>query len=166
MDGMVYVIECALERDGVTSPAAQALDLLEAGMLTPDPDRTALTWPDEDQPHDFIKLMGMFKVLADDGIPTHQNAVNSLEDGIWEFKQGVKRMSFFDTDGDGTFEPKLRILNRADSPAASTEYWWFPDFDDFIRLGHFFVKEGPLAGQEDIDETLRIRQEDLSHDEY
>jgi hypothetical protein len=163
--GAVYLVECAVLRDGITSPAAQALDDLKAGQLDPDTDRNdSDPWPDENQPSDYSKVIAMFKLLAEQGVPTHSSAINNLDDGIWEFKRSKKRFSFYDCDGAGGFEPKLRIRDRTESEYPNSEFWWLPDFDNFIRLGHFFVKSGDVAGDFNISETLRVRKEDLEHD--
>lgn len=152
-------------RDGVTSPASDLLDDLKAGERRDDLDHIdGDPWPDEAQPSDFHKIMAMVKKLADDGEPIHGHAINSLHDGIWEFKRGKKRVSFFDTDGEGNINPKLRIRDRSACEDPDYVYWWFPEFDQQIRLGHVFMKDSQLAASEDIAETLRVREEDLAHD--
>jgi hypothetical protein len=161
VDGRVYLVECAVCADG-GSPAADFLDDLAAGMWQPDPD--AVTLPDDAQLKDRDVFLAFCKQLADTGLPSFAGAVNELDHGIWEFKRGAKRLSFYDTPGDGSFEPKYRIDDFRYSNHPQEDYWWFPDFDDFIRLGHAFPKTGQKAGQLNIDETLRVRREDLEHD--
>lgn len=81
---------------------------------------------------------------------------------MWEFKLGAKRLSFFDTPGDGTYKPKLR---PATADAASRgKYYWFPDFDENIRLGHAFPKTGQRTTHEDLEMTSIVREEDIEHD--
>lgn len=84
-----------------------------------------------------------------------------LTDGIWEFKIGPLRVTFYDTPGDGTFSPKQGIR---------TESHWgrrydFPEeFDEYVRVGHHFAKEAQRTPRKDIERAARVRQEDLSHD--
>jgi hypothetical protein len=158
-----YAIECAVRADGVTSPAAEALDALRAGVVDPDPDKEDDEWPDEQQPNDYFKLMAHLRHLVTHGDPPFARCVNDLEDGIWEFKVGSKRFSFFDTDGVGAFEAKLRP-ETWDDRWSDGDFYWFPNFDFDLRLGHFFVKSGRAAGQDNIDATIMVREEDLSHD--
>ncbi|WP_188680299.1 hypothetical protein [Subtercola lobariae] len=113
----------------------------------------------------MVKLMAIVMKFADDGTPAHSTAAQVLEDGVWEFKVSRKRFTFYDTDGTGSFQPKHRIRNRDASPHREDDYWWFPDFDDSVRLGFVFAKTGQTAGQNNIHESIRVRKEDLSHDE-
>lgn len=145
----------------MTSPAAAFLEELSQGMWLDDPDGADL--PDDVQIRHFDKLLTWFQLLADEGVPPYRTAVNSLDDGVWEYKLGAKRVSFFDTPGDGSFAPKGRLTD----PALTTnddEYWWFPTFDEFIRLGHPFPKMGQKTTPHDIRMTLLVREEDLAHD--
>lgn len=160
-DGECYVIECAVRADGVTSPASAFLEHLSQGTWVEDPDFGGKI-PDDAQIGDYDKLLTFFQILADEGEPAYAGAVNSLNDGIWEFRIGAKRLSFFDTAGDGSYTPK----NRPESAAAASKgkYYWFPDFDVFVRLGHAFPKTGQRTTGEDIDETLIVREEDIQHD--
>jgi hypothetical protein len=165
-DGRWFTIECAVEADGSTSPAASALDELKEGELRRDTTHDAeAPWPDEVQPGEYAKLMGWIAEFAERGLPPYQGAVNDLPDGIWEFKLGVKRVSFFDTPGDGTFEPKLRVVDRNESLyPEQDDFWWLPEFDEFVRLGHFFIKKSQPTSEEDKRECARIREEDVAHD--
>lgn len=160
-DGECYVIECAVRADGVTSPAADFLDDLSQGNWVADPDFDE--FPDDAQISDYDKLLTFFKVLADEGEPCYAGAVNSLDGGIWEFKLGAKRLSFFDTPGDGTYEPKGRPKSVAEAVRGS-EYYWFPNFDEYVRLGHAFPKTGQRTTSNDLDLTLVVREEDIEHD--
>jgi hypothetical protein len=160
-DGSVYLIECAVCSDG-DSPASDFLDDLAAGLWQPDPDTESL--PSDAQLKDRDIFLEFCKRLADTGLPAYVTAVNDLNDGIWEFKRGAKRLSFYDTPGNGTYEPKYRIRDFRESSHPHEDYWWFPDFDDFIRLGHAFPKLGNAAGDLNINETQRVRREDVEHD--
>lgn len=159
-EGDCYVIHCAVRADGAISPAAAFLDQLSQGAWIEDPDFTDI--PDEAQIAHYDKFLVFFKTLADEGEPCYAGAVNDLRDGIWEFKLGAKRLSFFDTPGDGTHKPKLRPQTAAE--ASEGEYYWFPDFDEFIRLGHAFPKTGQRTTDEDLWLTQVVREEDLRHD--
>jgi len=163
VDGRVYIVEYAVDAQGEL-PAKRMLDELKAGLLHRDPDhQEGEPWPDEAQPHDWAKLMTLIRHVAEQGIPPHGRAVNDLIDGIWEFKRGSKRVSFFDTPGDGTYSPKLRITDRA-LASNDDDYWWFPDFDDLIRLGHAFVKTDTRTSEPDLERCPRVREEDVAYD--
>jgi hypothetical protein len=158
-EGECYEIRCAVRSDS-TSPAAIFLDLLRTGAYLEDPDFQGL--PDDAQIHDYDKFLHFCKELAETGDPVYAGSVNDLNAGIWEFKVGAKRLSFYDTPGDGTFSPKYRPKTRDN--AYDGVYYWFPTFDDFIRLGHAFPKTGPRTEPDDIAMTLQVREEDLHHD--
>ncbi|WP_144022855.1 hypothetical protein [Asanoa hainanensis] len=160
-EGACYVIECAVRSDGLTSPAADFLDQLSRGMWIEDPD-FGEHFPDDAQISDYDKLLTFFQTLADRGEPCYGRAVNDLDDGIWEFKLGAKRLSFFDTPGDGTYYPKLRP--RTADEASGGDYYWFPNFDEYVRLGHAFPKTGRQTTDRDLELTLVVREEDLEHD--
>jgi hypothetical protein len=161
-EGVCHDVECAVRADG-TSPAVQFLDALEKGMLSQDPDATEL--PSDAQISDYDHLLNFCRRFAQSGLPEYKGAVNDLDDGIWEFRIGSKRLTFFDTPGDGTFQAKLRILDRRTSSYANDDsYWWFPRFDRYIRLGHAFLKKGQRTSQLDLDKSILVRVEDVAHD--
>lgn len=163
VEGSSYVIECAVCADD-TSPALVFLDALEVGMWEPDPETTGL--PDDAQIKDYDFILAVCKRLADEGIPLRGSSVNVLNDGIWEIKRSKKRLTFYDTDGRGRYSPKPKIRERADSPHFDDEvFWWFPDFDDFIRLGHAFGKTSDKTLPHDLDRAEAVRKEDLKRDE-
>ena len=159
--GALHDIEYAVRTDS-TMPAKEFLQALKAGIWEQDPDATSL--PSDAQISDYHKFLDACKQLATDGYPTHARQVNALNDGVWEFKQGSKRLSWYDTDGRGGYAPKVRYHDASESPYPDDIYWWFPDFDLVIRLGHAFPKIGARTESLDIDETLAVRKEDLSHD--
>jgi hypothetical protein len=74
-------------------------------------------------------------------------------------------MTFFDTRGDGTYSAKNRITDRHRSPYPDDDDWWFfPEFDKTIRLGHCFPKLGQATESFDLSEAFAVRREDLAHD--
>lgn len=159
--GELYVIECAVDANG-DSPARDFLQALEGGIWEPDPDSEDL--PDDAQIMDYDKFLNWFRHFAEMGLPMQWNSVNYLQSGIWEFKRARKRVSFFDTPGDGTYEPKPKVLDRRECEYPESDYWWLPDFDIYIRLGHAFPKTTQKTEDFDLDEAERIREEDLEHD--
>jgi hypothetical protein len=161
VDAQHYIIECALAEDG-SSPAKDFLDTLEDGMWIKDPNED--DFPSDEQIYDYPKLMYIFEHFAKHGEPPHANCINFLEKGVWEFKFSDKRVSYFDTPGNGTFTPKNKVRTRADSEYASHDFWWLPDFDPYVRLGHSFGKTGEKTDPRDIDRALATREEDLAHD--
>lgn len=161
--GKCHVIEYAVCADS-TCPAMSFLHDLARGRWANDPDAPDL--PSDAQLSDHDKFLAMCKHLATDGLPLYSRAVNDLESGIWEFKHGAKRMTFYDTDGEGGFVPKLRPQYRATSDYPDDEdFWWFPAFDEVIRLGHCFPKCGARTARQDVDSSVRIREEDVAHDQ-
>lgn len=155
-DGDAYEISCALRSDG-TSPAAELLDALDDQMW-PDPEAELL--PDEYQATTRRRLIAHIEMLAWEGDLPRQ-AYNRLEDGIWEIKVGNLRLSFFDTDGVGGFEPKLGESGPAWDGSA---LHLLPEFDDYIRLGHHFPKQSQRTTYEDLQECQNVRLEDVTHD--
>lgn len=155
-------MECAVLGDE-SSPALEFLESLRHGTWTagddePDP-------PADEQLVDRAVFLQMAKRLADTGMPTGgRSQTRDLDDGIWEFKRDRMRLSWFDTDGTGQFLAKPRIRDRKLSPYPDDDSWWFPAFDEFIRLGHAFPKQGETAGNLNIEETLKVRVEDIQHD--
>ena len=160
VEGEHYVIECAVRADGVTCPAWEFLECLAKGMWAEDLDATSL--PDDAQLEDRDKFLYFCYQLANTGEPAHGTAVNYLVNGIWEFKRGKKRLAFHDTPGDGTYTPKLK--GDGGEHTAAYRYWWFPNFDEYVRLGHAFPKLDAQTEDFDIEEALAIRTEDLQHD--
>lgn len=152
-DGDYCLVEYAVTTDR-REPAKEFLDHLESGMV----EVADITNPDEKQPSYKAKLLGaIFDFAEGEEIPRH--FYNFLSDGIWEFKAGDMRVSFYDTDGEGGFEPKNW---RRDSPFAQAQ---LPeDFDEFVRLGHCFAKPERNPAASDLAECATVRTEDLDHD--
>lgn len=159
--GEQHDIYCALRADG-SCPAGEFLDALKSGTWEPDPDADEL--PSDEQVHDRDFFLNAIRYWARYGEPVYTHAVNDLDDGIWEFKRGAKRLSFYDTDGQGGYVPKLRILDIADSEAPDSDHWQIPIFDEIIRLGHAFPKVGQKTTPEDLERVEEVREEDLARD--
>lgn len=158
--GESHDVYCAVREDG-TCPAGEFLDALKEGRWEPDPDAHEL--PSDEQISDWHWFLDAIRYWASTGEPVYARAVNDLDDGIWEFKHGSKRLSFYDTDGRGRYEPKLRIRDRSQA-IPDTAYWDIPYFDDEIRLGHAFPKTSQRTPDYELTETQKVREEDLAHD--
>jgi hypothetical protein len=83
---------------------------------------------------------------------------------VWEFRHGDKRLTFFDTDGNGGYTAKLRIHSHADAEVPDSAYWHIPYFDPLIRIGHAFTKVSQKTLAKDLHESQETREEDLAHD--
>jgi hypothetical protein len=157
------VVEHAVLAD-LTSPSLVAITQMEAGEWEEDPDVEEI--PDDAQMTQAQRLRAGIEFFADYGYPQNSFCtINALRDGIWEFKKGRIRVSFYDTDGAGGWTPKGKHIDRANSDDPDDEqFWWLPRFDDMIRLGHCFGKTTQVTEEEDIEMTLRVRLEDTAHD--
>ena len=155
---------CFSVRSDSSEPAKEMLRQLSAGEWRPDTDHEPEdAWPDERQATDRTMLLQIIRNFAEQGKPTTRSSVNSLNDGLWEFKRGAKRMTFYDTDGRGTRHTKELINDIADADRDDS-MWRYPTFDRQLRLGHCFAKSGPKTDPKDIDEAHEVREEDLEHD--
>jgi hypothetical protein len=150
-----------LREDG-SCPAGEFLDALKVGAWEPDPD--AETLPSDEQIGDWNFFLHAIRYWANNGEPVYRGAVNDLPDGIWEFKHGKKRLSFYDTDGVGGYMAKSRILDHANADAPDSDHWQIPNFDPLIRLGHAFPKTSQRTSSLDLDEVAIVREEDLARD--
>ncbi|WP_170981409.1 hypothetical protein [Nocardioides dongxiaopingii] len=159
--GTEYEIACAVRSDG-SSPARELLDLLKVGEWADDPDVERV--PDPEQVRDYHRLIDMMRTLATAGEPERQRDVRYLRDGLWEFAVGAKRLVFYDTDGRGAFTPKPRIQDKGHAPYPDTEFWWFPLMDRQLRLANYWPKVSEKADPIDIEEAIKIREEDLRYD--
>lgn len=159
--GAWHTIEYAV-RAGGSEPAKKFLDLLKEGMWEDDPDSESI--PDDEQIKDWAKLLDKIRYFASHGEPERKDDVNSLQDGLWEFKVARKRLVFFDTPGDGTYDAKGKVRNRVDSAHPESPMWWVPEFDEYLRLANYWPKTDQTADPLDIEEGRKIREEDLDHD--
>lgn len=140
------------------------MSAMVAGEWTEDPDLEDV--PDDAQISQADKLRVGIEFFAEHGYPNNRYCtLNALRDGIWEFKKGRVRISFFDTDGEGNFAPKSKIQDRREADFPDDEaHWQIPQFDPLIRLGHCFGKTTEKTEEEDIIMTLQVREEDIAHD--
>ncbi|QRY53826.1 hypothetical protein [Mycolicibacterium septicum] len=118
----------------------------------------------DEQISDYHWFLNAIRHWANTGEPVYRDAVKSLREGIWEFRHGDKRLTFFDTDGTGGYTPKLPIQRHADADAPDSEFWQIPNFDYLLRLGHAFTKVSQKTPQHDLAESQKVREEDLDHD--
>jgi hypothetical protein len=144
--GTHFSIECAVRKDG-SSPALGMLNQLARGMVEiPD-----IPPPDSAQASFLTDMMLFVKEIAN-GYQPRQGALNYLTEGIWELKRETIRITFYDTDGAGKF--------HAHQHKRFLEAQFFP----ILRLGHSFVKQSAKTSQEDIQQALLTRKEDLDYD--
>lgn len=162
-DDFHEAVECALRADG-SSPAADFLDELSRGERWRDPDFRQP--PDAEQIHDYAKLLSKIEYVGQHGEPAKRGDVNDLDDGVWEFRHGKRRLTYWDTDGVGncTPKPKVEDIRTLDPPRSPDSYWWYPDMDAVLRLGCGWEKDDRLAPPEKIYEALMIREEDAARD--
>lgn len=153
----VFLLEYGLSADG-TAPAEEAVKLLAEKQWR---HAEADEYPDEIQASMYTRLRDLMRRLAgDEDLPP--GSFNRLNEGIWELKVNNFRVTFYDTDGTGGFEPKL---GRATFGWDQKRAWELPlDFDKFIRLGVCWEKDDDKARPEDVDRSLAFRIEDLAHD--
>lgn len=155
-------VECAIRTDK-SSPAVAFWDRLSRGDWADDPYFTRP--PDDDQIHNAAKIFAKIEYVGQHGIPLNRSDINSLRDGIWEFRHHHHRLAYFDTPGDGTFAAKRRIRDRQTvDPEGADDFWWYPHMDAVLRLTNGWAKEDQLAPPEEIETALRIREEDVQHD--
>lgn len=158
--GQFHELGCAVREDGAT-PAGAFLDALKKGAWGALDD----SGPSDEQISDYHWFLHAIRHWANTGEPVYRGAVNALEDGVWEFRHGDKRLTFFDTDGEGAYIPKLPVRSHADSEAPNSQYWHIPYFDQQIRLGHAFTKVSQKTLARDLVEARDTREEDLAHDQ-
>jgi phage-related protein len=156
-----HEIELAVRADG-SVPAHDFLRLLRTGNLPGDPVDGKL--PSDAQLSQYDRFLAACRYLAEYGEPKNRSDVNELEDGIWELRVATKRISWFDTDGRGGYEPKFWIRDNKDSLHPQMDFWWFPDFDATIRLGHSFIKRTQRTEPADLQLSQQVRDEDVAHD--
>ncbi|MFS0700283.1 hypothetical protein AB6N24_09955 [Cellulomonas sp. 179-A 4D5 NHS] len=153
-EGEEFCVECAVRTD-LTSPVSEFLDGIEGGAA----DHVGDLEPDE-QIRWYDWFMAACDGLAEYGTLPHRHDHNQLLDGIWEIKHSVLRITFFDTDGSGEYEP----LIDSDSYSRFTTRPWPDDFLYYLRLTTAFTKTAPKAPPAEIELAKTVRTEDLEHD--
>lgn len=100
-------------------------------------------------------------------MPDTSTSTNYLVDGIWEFKHATRRLTYWDTPGDGTYRPKPKFDSDDERSTECPEggYWWYPDMDAYLRLGVAWPKTEAQAPSEGIQAALETREEDCAHDQ-
>lgn len=157
--GQMHQVDCAVREDG-RSPAGEFLDALKSGAW----DRAEGTEPLDEQIGDYHWFLNAVRHWANAGEPVYRDAVKALDNGVWEFRHGDKRLTFFDTDGRGDYTAKLPIREYKDADAPDSEFWQIPYFDPLIRVGHAFTKVSQKTLPQDLSESEKVREEDLAHD--
>lgn len=157
--GQFHHVDCAVREDG-SAPGGVFLDALKKGVW----DQNEESEPLDEQISDYHWFLNAIRHWANSGEPVYRDAVKALEDGVWEFRHGDKRLTFFDTDGKGGYTAKLQIRSHADAEAPDSEYWNIPYFDHLIRIGHAFTKVSQKTLTRDLQESHKTREEDLVHD--
>lgn len=155
--GDAFLIECAVRAD-FSSPVSEFLDQLAAGRfeVRRNPELDSL----EAQSNLYMRFVAGMEFLAEHGeLPQGSLTFNSLEDGIWEFKPGSLRVTFFDTDGRGN-----HIAKRRERNFVTGQIPWPDDYDYFLRLATAFEKRGRRAEPGHIYTAKKVREEDLEHD--
>ena len=148
----------------MSSPAREFLAALKAGTLPSDTDDADAGLEPDERFSDYSWFMNTIMQFAKDGEPPYKRAINYLRSGIWEFKHGSKRITFYDTEGGGRFWEKEEIVDYADADEPDSDYWHVPNFATEIRLGHCFLKDGERTSESDLIEAEKVREEDLNHD--
>jgi hypothetical protein len=123
MRGQFHQVDCAVREDG-RAPAGQFLNALKKGVW----DQHEELGPLDEQISEYHWFLNAIRHWANTGEPVYRDAVKALEDGIWEFRHGDKRLTFFDTDGNGGYTAKLQIRSHADAEAPDSEYLAYPLF--------------------------------------
>lgn len=157
--GQMHEVDCAARRDG-SCPAGEFLDALKKGTWDHDDE----TCSADEQLDEYSKFLYAIKYWANNGEPAYKEAVKSLDDGIWEFRYADKRLTFYDSDGKGSYTAKLPIRDYAEADAPDSQYWQIPNFDHLIRLGHAFTKRTQKTTNSDLATSRTVREEDLAHD--
>lgn len=157
--GRLHDVDCAVREDG-HAPAGQFLDALKKGAWG----RDAHSGPRDEQISDNHWFLNAIRHWASTGEPVYRHAVKELEDGVWEFRHGDKRLTFSDTDGAGGYTPKRETRSHAEAEVPDSEHWNIPYFDQLIRIGHAFTKVSQKTLKHDLLESRNTREEDLAHD--
>lgn len=156
-EGEFHLIQCAVRSDGVTSPSATALELLEEGRFE---NVNSPKLPDLDQIDLVDEILVICEEFADTGVPPALPDINQLSYGVWEFRASWLRAAFYDTDGQGGYVAKTTRY----SLTKNADWNEIPVFDPHIRLASCWGKAAKQANESDVKFTRQVRQEDLQHD--
>jgi hypothetical protein len=148
----------------MSCPGCDFLAGLKAGNLPGDTDDTDAGLEPDERYSDYAWFLNTIREFADEGIPPYRGAMRYLRSGIWEFKRGSKRITFYDTRGGGRYREKEEIVRFEDADEPDSKYWQIPNFDTEIRLGHWWIKSGEKALESDLSTAEAVRAEDLKHD--
>jgi len=145
-------------RADFTMPVSDFLDSVRAGLLdtnlAPDLEK------DEQISH-YNWIIAALEHLSEDGDLPGPRDYNQLKSGIWEIKRFNLRITFFDTDGHGHFDPKIDFEGGGLwSPPD------LPDFDYYLRLATAFIKPPSVVKTplRELQLALAVRKEDVAHD--
>ena len=156
-EGECFSIEFAVRTNG-RSPAAEFLRGLQEGAssgsdgveLSADERVDAWAW--------FLEACDR---IARQGDPPPGRTYNQLQDGIWELKHQMARLTFFDTDGSGADDPTIDYDSYAGFQAQRP---WPEDFEEILRLSTGFMKRAQKTPLKEINFARLVRKEDLRHD--
>jgi hypothetical protein len=162
-----YEISYAIDADG-KMPAQEALRQMSEGIWTEDPEVDAFKLPNDAQINDYAYMLQEMEFFAEYGYTSGGKfRINVLVRGLWEFKEGFKRLSFYDTDGEGHCNPKWWQAEPGhwnQDPGSDIDL--APVLDYELRVGHCFGKPPQTQKTEESDkkQALKIMEEDLAHD--
>lgn len=157
-----FDIECAVRAD-LSSPVKTFLDEMKSGSWEPVQEgASAIDEEEHLEPDEQVECYSWFvkacKRIATKGTPIHGQSYNQLQNGIWEIKHWDLRISFFDTDGTGQYEP---LIDYDSYKGTRKTRPWPENFEEYLRLTTAF----PKSQQEvHIEKSQEVREEDLEHD--
>ena len=101
-------------------------------------------------------------LFAEEGDFPHEENHNQLRDGVWELKRFNIRITFFDTDGKGGYDPKINF--EGSGPWGKGPE--LPEFDEYVRLATSFIKPPDVrkTPPHEISLAKQVREEDTRHD--
>lgn len=170
-DDFEYKIVACVDEHG-QRPAEDALDAMVRGEWGEDPEVAGTDLPNDEQIRAVNRLIAGMTFYAEHGYtaglgPGRTVSINKLRYGLWEFKEGNKRIAYFDTQGDGVCNPKSwqRELGYFENdPGSKDDVAPLLDFE--LRLSHAFGKP-PLqrkTPEQDMQTARKLMEEDLAHD--
>jgi hypothetical protein len=157
--GDFFDVECAVRSD-LSSPVDEFLVAMKSGTWEPGLDNSIEEEhlePDE-QITEYSWFIRACSHIASTGEPIYNHSYNQLQEGIWEIKHYKLRISFYDTDGSGEYEPLIDYDSYEGTFATRP---WPQDFLEYLRLTTAFKKS---EQDEHIALAPIVRTEDLEHD--